>query len=110
MTVEALQNWAVQTGLVISVLILIILLIRRPFARMFGANAAYALWSLPLIRLFLPALSVPQNWVPAFFRQTAQQPMSAPVTDFPAQPVPAAAVEALVPSATPNLRPFNGAS
>ena len=63
MTLDAFQSWVVQTGLVVSLLIVLILLIRRPFARMFGANAAYALWSLPLIRLLLPGLieSAPPN-------------------------------------------------
>ena len=64
MTLEAFQNWVLQTGLVISLLIVIILVIRRPFARLFGANAAYALWSLPLIRLGMPGLSIPQSWLP----------------------------------------------
>lgn len=68
MTLETLQSWVLQTGLVVSLLIVVILIIRRPFARMFGANAAYALWSLPLIRLFLPGLSVPQNWLPSHLR------------------------------------------
>lgn len=68
MSFDAFQNWVVQTGVTISVLILIILLIRRPFARAFGANAAYALWSLPLIRLVLPGLSVPETWLPSAFK------------------------------------------
>jgi len=65
---EAIQNWVVQTGLMVSLLIVIILMIRRPFARMFGANAAYALWSLPVIRVFLPGFSIPEGWLPSRFR------------------------------------------
>jgi beta-lactamase regulating signal transducer with metallopeptidase domain len=64
MTLEAFQSWVLQTGLVVSLLIIIVLVIRRPFARFFGANAAYALWSLPLIRLVMPGLSIPQSWLP----------------------------------------------
>lgn len=79
MTLEALQSWVLQTGLVVSLLIVVILVIRRPFARMFGANAAYALWSLPLIRIFLPGLSVPQNWLPSYLRPA---PEPAPTFDF----------------------------
>lgn len=64
MTLDAFQSWVVQTGLGVSLLIVVILFVRRPFARMFGANATYALWSLPIIRLFLPAISIPQGWLP----------------------------------------------
>ena len=79
MSMEALQNWIVQTGLMVSLLILLILLIRRPFARAFGPNAAYALWSLPLIRLCLPVFTIPQNWVPNALREKANDPATAPV-------------------------------
>lgn len=88
MTLEAFQNWVVQTGLVVSLLILVILVIRRPFARAFGANAAYALWSLPLIRLCLPGLSIPQNWVPAFLRASPEQSFAAAPAEFPANNLP----------------------
>ncbi|MBX3561683.1 MAG: hypothetical protein KF780_07690 [Sphingomonas sp.] len=39
-----------------SVLMLAVLLIRRPFARAFGAGPAYALWLLPALRLVMPPL------------------------------------------------------
>ncbi len=39
-----------------SVLMLAVLLVRRPFARIFGAGPAYALWLLPLLRLVMPPL------------------------------------------------------
>ena len=71
MSLEPFQHWVMQTGVTISLLILLILLIRRPFARAFGANAAYALWSLPLLRLCLPVISVPETWVPKGLRSWA---------------------------------------
>lgn len=89
MTLEVFQGWVIQTGLVISLLIAIILLIRRPFARAFGANAAYALWSLPLIRLCLPGLSVPQDWVPSFLRQVPKDPVPMPAFEIPESGSPA---------------------
>lgn len=58
MSAQTLLDWALQTGLSVSILILFVLLIRTPVARKLGANAAYALWSLPILRLFLPALPV----------------------------------------------------
>ncbi len=53
-----LLRWLGETSLAVGVLILLILLIRRPVAKLFGAEAAYALWLAPLIRIFLPELSV----------------------------------------------------
>jgi len=81
MTLEAFQNWVIQTGLIVSLLIVIILVIRRPFSRFFGANAAYALWSLPLIRLVLPGLSIPQSWLPK-----PLQPVSEPIPGLDVMP------------------------
>ncbi len=55
-----LVHEALRTTLAVGVLTLLVLVIRRPFARRFGAKAAYALWLLPLIRFALPPL--PANW------------------------------------------------
>ena len=49
-----LLNWGLRTGVVITGLIGLVLLLRRPFARYFGAEATFLLWSLPLIRLCMP--------------------------------------------------------
>ncbi|MGB0907627.1 MAG: M56 family metallopeptidase [Maricaulaceae bacterium] len=59
---EMLAVWAGQTGLAIAVLVIFILIIRRPVAKYFGAKAAYALWALPLLRLFMPTISLP-SWM-----------------------------------------------
>jgi len=90
MSIEGLQNWVIQTGLMVSFLIVIILIIRRPFARAFGANAAYALWSLPLIRLCFPVISIPENWIPQALRPANTPPQEAAIVqpvanlEFPA--------------------------
>jgi beta-lactamase regulating signal transducer with metallopeptidase domain len=39
-----------------SLAMLLVLAIRQPFARMFGAGPAYALWVLPALRLLMPPL------------------------------------------------------
>ena len=87
MNMDGFQNWVVQTGLMVSLLILVILLIRRPFARAFGPNAAYALWSLPLIRLCLPVFTIPQNWVPDALRKKTNEPEPAPVFEGAETPI-----------------------
>ena len=43
-------DWLYQTGLDISILIGIVLLIRNPVRKFLGANIAYWLWIIPLVR------------------------------------------------------------
>ncbi len=47
---------ALETALAVTLLILLVLAIRKPVARHFGAGIAYALWLLPVARLVLPPL------------------------------------------------------
>ncbi len=58
MTAIDLLRWLGETSLALSILIVLVLMVRKPFARMFGARAAYALWLAPAIRLFLPELKL----------------------------------------------------
>lgn len=51
-------GWLAQNMLGASLLMLLVLLIRRPVAALFGAGWAYALWLLPLVRLIMPHLSL----------------------------------------------------
>ena len=48
--------WAAGTLAATTLLVALVLLIREPVARMFGARAAYALWLAPLLRMLLPPL------------------------------------------------------
>lgn len=82
MNVQGVISWGAQTGLVVSLLIIGILLIRRPFARMFGAGATYALWALPLIRLALPVIAIPQTWLPDRFRTQADPALPSETVGF----------------------------
>ncbi|MBB4859757.1 beta-lactamase regulating signal transducer with metallopeptidase domain [Novosphingobium chloroacetimidivorans] len=50
-----------DTLVMTGVLMALILLVRRPVGRWFGPSAAYALWALPMIRLLLPPLVLPQS-------------------------------------------------
>ncbi len=58
MSAVSILLWVGETMLAISILIGIILLIRKPVANIFGAGAAYALWLAPFVRLFLPELRI----------------------------------------------------
>lgn len=52
-----MTEWLGDTLLATSALLLLVLLIRAPVARYFGAGAAYFLWALPAARLFMPTLT-----------------------------------------------------
>jgi hypothetical protein len=55
---EVMIGWAIETGLAMTALALLVLIIRRPVAQAFGARWAYALWLLPLLRLAMPPVSL----------------------------------------------------
>ena len=58
-------GWAVDTTIAVSVLLLVVLAIRKPFAAAFGARAAYALWLAPALRAVTPPLALPDMPIPA---------------------------------------------
>ncbi|MEL7040229.1 MAG: M56 family metallopeptidase [Pseudomonadota bacterium] len=77
---------ATLTTFAVGVLVLFVLIIRKPFARRFGAKAAYLLWVLPLARFVTPPL--PGNWSLAgalgFNRPTSGTPAFEPELAAPA--------------------------
>lgn len=58
MTASSILGGLLDTSLAVSVLIVLVLAIRRQTARAFGPEAAYLLWLAPLGRLFLPELAI----------------------------------------------------
>jgi len=112
---------AILTTFAVGALVLLVLLIRKPFAMRFGAKAAYLLWALPLARFITPPL--PGNWSLAgllgfsrpaapeeaaaatreviwrptetFTAHVTVEPDTAAVTHTPILPVPDAAVPAV---------------
>ena len=55
--------WIVETMIATTLLMLLVLVLRKPVARQFGPGIAYALWLLPVLRLFVPPL--PGAWQPS---------------------------------------------
>ena len=53
-------GWAIEALVATTLLMLLVLAIRGPVRQAFGPHIAYALWSMPVIRLFLPSL--PGDW------------------------------------------------
>jgi bla regulator protein BlaR1 len=50
-------DWLTDTLIATSALILLVLLVREPVRRQFGATVAYALWLIPAARLLMPPLT-----------------------------------------------------
>jgi len=67
-----MTDWLLGTMLATSGLILLVLLIREPVRRHFGARVAYGLWLIPAARLLMPTLT-----------ETVERPVT---VRFPAQP------------------------
>ncbi len=66
-------GWLLDTLVWTGALIALVLLVRRPVARHFGAQATYALWLIPFARLFLPPIELPAMFAP----QAAPAPVAA---------------------------------
>ncbi len=54
-----LLSWGLKLAAVTTGLIGLALLLRRPLARFGGADAAYLIWALPFLRLFMPNITLP---------------------------------------------------
>lgn len=70
----AMLVWAIDTLIVTTILVALVIAVRKPVARHFGPQIAYLLWAIPGARLILPPL--PQ-WLPSLATPTA--PADAPV-------------------------------
>jgi beta-lactamase regulating signal transducer with metallopeptidase domain len=99
---------ALQTVLAVSVLIGLILVVRRPVAKHFGAGVAYALWALPLARLVLPPLQVPVSLMPllGLHKSASSEAAAEPASVFAAASAPEAILPVLVTSpSAPTVMP-----
>lgn len=60
MIAATLAGWVGEALVASALLIALVLIVRVPVRRAFGARVGYALWLLPVLRLLLPPL--PANW------------------------------------------------
>lgn len=97
MDLSALSSWGLQTSIAVSLLIALVLVIRKPFARRFGAKAAYTLWALPFARLILPPLETPLGKIWDHAAAVPTTAMSASNEVFIAPAAPAGLPEAVAP-------------
>ncbi|MXO46678.1 hypothetical protein GRI69_00165 [Erythrobacter vulgaris] len=68
-------------------LIALVMVLRRPVARHFGAGAAYALWFLPLARLIVPPFTLPSWMRPEGQVSPVTDPALVPAVDVAFAPV-----------------------
>jgi len=87
-----------------GVLIAAVLVLRRPVARHFGPEAAYALWALPLLRLIVPPVELPAWMAPRpAFAEAAAAPDSSMLRAAP--PIDPVTWEAGIPVPLPPAPP-----
>ncbi|GAB5486781.1 MAG: hypothetical protein Pars2KO_03510 [Parasphingorhabdus sp.] len=53
-----MNQWILDTMISMTLLMAFVLLVRKPVSHYFGAKVAYALWALPVARLFMPILTL----------------------------------------------------
>ncbi|QJU58685.1 hypothetical protein HL653_13730 [Sphingomonas sp. AP4-R1] len=73
-----MNQWIVETLSMSSLLMLLVLIVRRPVSRWFGARVAYALWLIPLVRMVLPPVPGHHMLLKPFAVLTATAEMTAP--------------------------------
>jgi len=85
--------WLIETFVAVTLLMVMVLLLRGPVARSFGAGWAYALWAVPALRLVLPPLPqlAPDLYFPpvvSFIPTAAEMAAPLPAEAGPGQWVP----------------------
>src|SRR5690606_33250066 len=59
MTHAEMLRWLLESTCASSAAIVLVLLLRRPLRKVFGANAAYLLWALPPLAVLAASLPAP---------------------------------------------------
>ena len=84
-----MSGWAVETLLSSTLLMLLVLAVRKPVRSIVGARVAYALWAIPAVRLAMPSL--PEGWRGAMMPELPAATdgvlmLGDPILDLPAHP------------------------
>ena len=86
--------WLINTLIATSILMAVVMIVREPVRRLFGADVAYALWLLPAARLVMPTL-------------TTTVERAVPAVPIGAAPIMPGALPSALPSATPVAEPID---
>jgi beta-lactamase regulating signal transducer with metallopeptidase domain len=100
---------ALETLFAVSVLIVIVLMLRRAVSRQFGAGIVYLLWAIPGARFFLPPLPTPVSILSFGTGAPEAVPVMTEGTDWvaaPAAPVPAVPFEPADIAITEDVQPL----
>ncbi|MWV28210.1 M56 family metallopeptidase [Aurantiacibacter rhizosphaerae] len=97
----AFGDWLVDTFIYTSLLIALVLLLRRPVSRWCGPQVAYALWALPFMRFVMPPIVLPAWMAPA--QQEAALSPSAPLMVIISDPADSAATAEVAGSAAAGI-------
>jgi beta-lactamase regulating signal transducer with metallopeptidase domain len=100
---------ALETLFAVSVLILIVLMLRRAVSRQFGAGIVYLLWAIPVARFFLPPLPTPVSILNFGTAAPEAVPVVAEGINWvavPAAPVPAVLFEPADIAMTEDVQPL----
>jgi beta-lactamase regulating signal transducer with metallopeptidase domain len=100
---------ALETLFAVSVLILIVLMLRRAVSRQFGAGIVYLLWAIPVARFFLPPLPTPVSILNFGTAAPEAVPVVAEGINWvavPAAPVPAVPFEPADIAMTEDVQPL----
>ena len=65
-------QWLVEALIGATLLMLLVLAVRKPVARLWGAHMAYALWALPALRMVLPAFRAGSRFMSQWRRPTRE--------------------------------------
>ncbi len=77
-----MTEWLIDTVIVTSALMTLVLLTRNLVARSFGPGVTYALWLLPALRLFMPPLAIGKiAFIAADANAPVAQSIEIPVSD-----------------------------
>ncbi|MEM7700383.1 MAG: M56 family metallopeptidase [Pseudomonadota bacterium] len=87
-----------------AALIALVLLLRRPVTRWFGAPAAYALWILPMLRLVLPPIELPAWLAPT--KQTIESAVATADEPFVIEIGAAEPTSVMVEASAPQMSPL----
>lgn len=93
--------WLAEALIGATLLMLLVLMVRRPVARLWGAHFAYALWALPALRMILPAIP---GWQPLYV-PVAQSSPEGDVALALMSPADAVAYDAPLPPVTLHMGP-----
>jgi beta-lactamase regulating signal transducer with metallopeptidase domain len=77
-------DWLTGTLIATSLLMALVLLVREPVRRQFGPAAAYSLWLIPAVRLFMPPLTDSvERVIPAASPLSLTRVAAAPASESP---------------------------